>query len=205
MKRLDFRLLIGVGLVLLGALMLLERAGIVRGLVNVLWGVVFLLGAAYFMHRFAVDMHGSWWAAIPAFALAGLAAEDLVPAALGNWHGLLFLGTLGAGFFAVYVSGRQRWWAIIPGGVLITLGVIAVLADRFGAPETGAFLFVGLGVTFLLVAILSRMRWAYIPATALLALGALLGTTYGSAFGLLWPAALILAGLIVILRFARHQ
>ncbi len=135
MKNLDFRILIGAALVLLGGLMLLQRIGFFPGLLDVFWGVVFLAGAAFFLYRFASDPSAEWWAAIPGFALTGLAAEILVPPSLGNWHGLLFLGALGLGFFAVYASGRQRWWAIIPGGVLITLGIIAILTQKLGGQE----------------------------------------------------------------------
>jgi hypothetical protein len=205
MKHVDSRVLVGAALILLGALMLLERIGFFRGAIDVFWGAVFLAGAAYFIYRFASDPAGEWWAAIPGFALAGLAAESLLPPVLGDWHGLFFLGALGLGFFGVYFSGRERWWAIIPGGVLITLAFISVLTDKLGIEQTGGFLFVGLGVTFLLVAVLASMQWAYIPGVLLLALGALLGTAFAGAFDYLGPAALILAGLVLVLQFARKK
>ena len=204
MRRLDYRILIGAGLIVLGGLMLLERLGLFRGALDVFWGGVLLLGGAYFLYRFASNPQGEWWAAIPGTALAGLAAESLWPRALGNWGGLFFLGGLGLGFFAVYLSDRQRWWAIIPGGVLVTLGIIAALTDQFGIEETGGVLFVGLGVTFLLLALLASKQWAYIPGVILLALGALLGTAYAGALDFLWPAALIVCGLLLIWRFARR-
>ena len=205
MKNLDFRILIGAALVVLGGLMLLQRLGFFPGLLEVFWGVVFLAGAAFFLYRFASDPSVEWWAAIPGFALAGLAAEILVPPALGNWHGLLFLGALGLGFFAVYASGRQRWWAIIPGGVLVTLGIIAVLTQKLGAQDTGSFLFVGIGITFLLVAVLAGMRWAYIPGVALIVLAALVGAASAATFNYVWPVILILAGLLLIWQFMRKS
>jgi hypothetical protein len=204
-KNLDFRILIGTALILLGGLMLLQRIGFFPGLLDVFWGVVFLAGAAFFLYRFASDPSAEWWAAIPGFALTGLAAEILVPPSLGNWHGLLFLGALGLGFFAVYASGRQRWWAIIPGGVLITLGIIAILTQKLGGQESGPFLFVGLGITFLLVAILAGMRWAYIPGIVLIVLAALVGTASATAFNLVWPLTLIVAGLLLIWQFLRKS
>ena len=123
MKRVDFRILIGAGLIVMGALMLLERLGLFRGVVDLFWGAVFLIGGAYFLYRFASNPSIDWWAAIPGFALVGLASESLLPRMFGDWGGLFFLGALGLSFFAVYLSGRHRWWAIIPGGVLITLAV----------------------------------------------------------------------------------
>ncbi len=201
MKNLDFRILIGAALVVLGALMLLQRIGFFPGLLEVFWGVVFLAGGAFFIYRFAADPSGQWWAAIPGFALAGLAAEALLPRVLGDWHGLLFLGALGLGFFAVYFSGRQRWWAIIPGGVLITLGIVAVLGQKVGMQDGGPILFMGIGITFLVVAVLTGMRWAYIPGVVLLVLAALVGTAYANILNYVWPVVLILAGLLMIWQF----
>lgn len=205
MKRVDFRILIGAGLIVMGALMLLERLGLFRGAVDLFWGAVFLIGGAYFLYRFASNPSIDWWAAIPGFALVGLASESLLPRMFGDWGGLFFLGALGLSFFAVYLSGRHRWWAIIPGGVLITLAVITVLEEGLGVQETGGFLFVGLGLTFLLVAVAASMRWAYIPGVILLAFGAVLGTTYVGALDFLWPAALVVCGLLLIWRFARTR
>ena len=206
MKRFDFRILIVAGLILLGVLMLLERFGIFHGAADFFWGVVFLAGGAYFLYRFAINMRGEWWAAIPGFALIGIGADNILPGILGNWTGLFFLGFLGLGFFAVYFTERQeRWWALIPGGVLVTLGITSVLSDVYGAPETGGFFFLGLGFTFLLVAVLASMQWAYIPGIILLVMGALLGTSFAGALNYLWPAALILAGLLLIYRFVRRQ
>jgi hypothetical protein len=104
MQRIDYRILIGAALVVLGGLMLLERFGLFRGALDVFWGGVLLVGGAYFLYRFARDPRGEWWAVIPGTALAGLALESLWPRALGDWGGLFFLGALGLGFFAVYLT-----------------------------------------------------------------------------------------------------
>ncbi len=205
MKSLDTRILIGAGLILLGALMLLERIGLFRAVVEVFWGLLFLVAAGYFLYRFIGDPRGQWWAAIPGFALAGLGAEVLLPPVLGDWGGVFFLGALGIGFFAVYLSERSRWWAIIPGGVLVTLAFITFLSDRLGVAQTGGFLFIGLGVTFLLVAALASMQWAYIPGIILLVLGAAVGTLNAGAFSYVWPATLVLAGILLILQFVRKK
>ncbi len=204
MKRFDWRIAIGAALVLLGVLMLLERLGLIPGGEEVFGGAIFLAAAAYFLYRFASDSRADWWAAIPGFALAGLAAEALVPPFLGNWHGMFFLGALGLGFLAVYVGDRARWWALIPGGVLVTLGFVTLLAEISNVGDNGGVLFVGLGLTFLLVALLAGRTWAYVPGVVLLALGGLVGAAFPGTMGLLWPAVLVVAGLILIFRFARN-
>ena len=203
MNRINFRILIGGALILLGVLMLLERFGIFRAATDIFWSVVFLAGGVYFLYRFALDMHGEWWAVIPGLALIGVGASIVLP---GQWSGFSFLGFLGISFFAIYLADRQRWWAIIPGGVLITLGCVAALTDVYGARETGGIFFLGLGLTFLLVAVLASMQWAYIPGVILLLMGAALGyTSMTGALNYVWPAALILMGLLLIFQFARPK
>jgi hypothetical protein len=203
MNRINFRILIGGALILLGILMLLERFGIFRGATDIFWSVIFLAGGVYFLYRFALDMRGEWWALIPGFALIGVGASIVLP---GQWSGFSFLGFLGISFLAIYLSNHQRWWAIIPGGVLITLGIVAALTDMYGARETGGIFFLGLGLTFLLVAVLASMQWAYIPGVILLLMGAALGyTPMAGALNYVWPAALILMGLLLIFQFVRPK
>lgn len=203
MNRINFRILIGGALILLGVLMLLQRFNIFNSAVDIFWGVMFLAGGIYFLYRFTLDMRGEWWALIPGFALIGIGASSVLP---GRWSGLAFLGFLGISFLAVYLTDRQRWWAIIPAGVLITLGITSVLTNVYGARETGGFFFLGLGLTFLLVAVLASMQWAYIPGVILLLMGVALGysPTVG-ALNYVWPAALILIGLVLILQFTRPK
>ncbi len=205
MKPTSFRIWVGAGLVLLGMLMLFERFGLFRGITTYFWGLLFLAGGAYFLYRFANNMRGEWWAVIPGSALIGIGLQSFVPGVLGDWSGFLFLGALGLGFFAVYFSDRERWWAIIPGGVLITLGLTAALSDVFGVSETGGFFFLGLGLTFLLVAVLASLQWAWIPGVVMLVLGAVIGTPFVGSLNYVWPAALILGGLLLIFQFARRR
>jgi hypothetical protein len=205
MKHMDFRMIIGGGLILLGVLMLLERFGLLRGASDFFWGVVLLTGGGYFLYRFANNIRGEWWAVIPGSALAGLGADSLLSAILGNWGGFLFLGCLGVGFLAIYSTDRERWWALIPGGVLVTLAMVSVLDRVYGAGETGGFFFLGLGLTFLMLAILASLQWAYIPAVVLLIMGALLGTPFIGAMNYIWPTILIIGGMILIWQFMRRN
>ncbi|HUH96844.1 MAG TPA: hypothetical protein VLZ89_05765 [Anaerolineales bacterium] len=203
MSRTNLRFFIGGALILLGVLMLLQRLNIFSAALDIFWCLIFLAGGVYFLYRFALNNGDEWWALIPGCALLGAAASTVLPE---RWSGLAFLGLLGAGFFAVYLTGRQRWWAIIPGGVLVTLGFTAALTNMDGARQTGGFFFLGLGLTFLLVAVLASMPWAYIPGVILLLMGAALGyPPMAGALNYLWPAALILIGLLLILQFTRSK
>ncbi|MFH1524836.1 MAG: hypothetical protein ABIF04_07700, partial [Chloroflexota bacterium] len=115
------------------------------------------------------------------------------------WGGLAFLGSIGAGFWAIYLSDRSRWWAIIPGGVLVTLGFTSVMTDVFGLFDSGGVFFVGLGITFILVAILAKMKWAYIPAAVLLLLGFFVGTPFIGAMEFIWIGILLVAGAALVI------
>jgi hypothetical protein len=105
---------------------------------------------------------------------------------------------IGLAFWIVYFTNREYWWAVIPGGTLVTLGLVAGATSIWGGVELGGLFFVGLGLTFLLVAVLptpqGQMKWAYIPAVVLLAMGALIWLAATSLLQYLWPLALIAAG-----------
>lgn len=203
MKRFDYRILIGAALILGGVLMLLDRIGILKGATDYFWAGVLAIGAGIFLYIFFSD-RDKWWAAIPGFTLAGMAASSLLLDRLG-WGGLAFLGGVGLGFWAVYLSDRSRWWAIIPGGVLITLGATSALSEVYNVMDTGGVLFVGLGITFLLVAWLAQMKWAYIPAAVLLLLGFFLGTPFVGVFEYAWIGLLLVAGLALVFSAMRAK
>ena len=196
MKRFDYRILIGAALILGGILMLLDQTGILKGATDFFWAGVLAVGAAIFLFWFFSD-RSKWWAAIPGFTLAGLAASSLLLDRLG-WGGLALLGGIGLGFWAIYFTGRERWWAIIPGGVLLTLGVTSVMSDVYGVMDSGGVFFVGLGLTFVLVALLAKMKWAFIPAAVLLLLGFFLGTPFVGVLEYIWIGVLLIAGVILV-------
>jgi hypothetical protein len=65
-------------------------------------------------------------------------------------------------------------------------------------------LFLGLGLTFILVAILpggSSRSWALIPGIILLVFGAFLGISFAGLSAYLWPVVLIVLGGYFIARF----
>ncbi len=205
MKRFDFRVLLGGGLMLLGGLLFLEQFGLLQGAAGWFWAAVLTLIGAAFVRLFFQNMRSNWWAVIPAFALFGMAADTILPESLSGFGGMFFLGAIGLAFWTIYATDRSRWWAIIPGGVLVTLAGVSVL-DNFLPGDSnggGSVFFIGLGLTFLLVALLPNpsadTRWAYIPAAVLVLMGAFVGSaaTAGLA-NYVWPVALIAVGLGLI-------
>lgn len=203
MKRIDYRILVGAVLILGGILMLLDRTGLLKGATNFFWAGILAVGAAIFLFWFFTD-RSKWWAAIPGFTLGGMAASTLLLDRLG-WGGLAFLGGIGLGFWAIYFTGPARWWAIIPGGVLLTLGVTSVMSEAYGVVDSGGVFFVGLGITFVLVALLAKMRWAFIPAAVLLLLGFFLGTPFVGAMEFIWIGLLLVAGAVMVVSAFRSH
>ncbi len=204
------RLLWGGLLVALGGFFLLQATGILGALSDLFWSLAFGAAGGVFLYVFLTARHERWWAAIPGFTLLGLAAtifySRFAPPILSGMTGAIFLGSIGAGFLAVFVTNPRQWWAIIPGGALFSVAAVAaidVLPFRF--LNSGSVLFVGLGLTFGVLGLLStylnqNLRWAYIPAAILLVLGLVIVTPFVGALAWLWPLALIGAGVYLILR-----
>ena len=212
MKRTDSSTVLALSLVGAGVLFLLQNLGLLGAAQNIFWTVLFAASGAAFLVVFARDL-SRWWAIIPSLTLLSLAAlvglGNLAPAFAKDWGGPLFLGGIGLSFWLVYLSGRERWWAIVPGGTLLTLALVAALSETSPGIETGAIFFLGLALTFGLVYVLptpqGHMRWAIYPAGALLATALLVIAAMGQVINILWPAALILAGLYLAYRSLRLQ
>jgi hypothetical protein len=203
-QRYDPRLILGVLLVLGGILSLLDATGVITNSGGIFGGLIFGAGGLIFLYML-INNRENWWAAFPAFTLLGLAASSILPDSLEAYNGLVFFTGISLGFWWVYFTAtNEHWWAIIPAGVLLTLGIVSTVDNVSGGADTGGLFFLGLGLTFILVAVLpggSSRSWALIPGTILLVFGALLGTPYRGVTEYLWPAALIILGGYFVLRF----
>jgi hypothetical protein len=197
MKRFDPRIVLGAALLLGGGLLLAQTLGCLKNASDVFWGSVFLIGGVAFL---TLLFGGHWWAAFPGFTLAALGVLILFSKQLGDFGGALFLGGIAVSFWLVYVMDRSRWWALIPAGVLTTLAFVSIAPERIGAFGTGGVFFLGLALTFVLVALLANMRWAYYPAVVLGVLGVLATATLMDWANYIWAAALILGGGFLVFR-----
>lgn len=206
MKRFNFRVLLGGGLMLLGGLLFLEQFGPLKGAAGWFWAAMLAVIGGFFVSFFLQAPAKNWWAVIPAFALFGMAADSILPESLSDLGGMFFLGAIGLAFLLVYITDISRWWALIPGGVLVTLATVSVLDNVLPGEGSGEVFFIGLGLTFLLVALLPNRgddtRWAYVPAAALVLFGAFVGSNMVEGLAeYIWPAALIAVGLGLIVGF----
>jgi hypothetical protein len=207
----DYRLLWGLVLIGAGIFFLFQNLGffdflglIPATLWALFWMGLFGVAGMAFLTGLLLNTK-NWWMAIPGFALLGLSGTIAASEFLTfiPFVGSIFLSSIGIGFLVVYILNQDMWWALIPGGVLSTLAVVAAL-DTFGRFETGAVFFLGLGATFALVALAptpkGRMYWAWIPASVMLALSLVIMTSMESLLGLLWPLILVGIGVILLLR-----
>jgi hypothetical protein len=203
MKRIDPSIVGGLILILAGGLFLMQKMGILDNVGDIFWGAVFLAVGALFLFTFFT---GSWWAVIPGCVLAGIGALILLPDSLEAYGGALFLGSISLAFWLVFATApRERWWALIPAGVLTTLAVVTFLPDLIGGTATGSIFFFGMALTFLLVALLAGMRWAYYPAVALAVIGVLTTLALGGIANYVWAILLIGAGGYLIFRSFRSS
>jgi len=214
-RQADPTLIWGLVLVAASLLMLLARWDALPT-AALIWTAVFGVVGAGFAYA-AVSDRRRWWAAIPAGALLGLALvvawEELVGGG-GNIGGALFLGMVAVGFWAVYARDRRLWWAVIPGGVVTTLALVALLSPTTTSPAggagVGALFFLGLALTFVLVALLpgGPRPWGYVLAVVFAAIGlisALQAVADLPVGDYVAPAALAAIGLLVIWRTMPHH
>jgi hypothetical protein len=211
MGKLTSRMIWGAILITAGILFLLESLGFL--IIGSVWPVVFGIAGVLFLLSFIRDTH-QWWAVIPGLTLLSLAIVVLLntvaPKLADLINGGVFLGFLGLSFIIILISTRgQQWWAIIPGGTLLTLASLAVLSPYITGDLSGAILFLGFACTFAIIYLIPsqrhRMRWALYPSIILVIIGALL---LSSAFHLarfIVPAFFIVMGLYVILKNVRGK
>lgn len=165
-----------------GALFLLQNMGLMAGVASLVWAVLFLGGGVLFLLGFAQD-RSQWWPLIPGSGLVGIGLAILLGGTFSNLalqggalSGVALFASLAAGFAGVYlVDRRANWWAVIPGGAMVTLAALVLLTSVIPGEWAGAVFFLGLGAIFAglyFVEIDGRRNnwWALIPAGALLSL-----------------------------------
>ncbi len=199
MKRFDPRIIFGSLLLIGGGLALLQAMGYLEDVSDIFLGSIFAGVGLLFL---SLLFSGHWWSVFPGFTLIAIGAQFFLPDSMDDFDGLIFLGAIALAFWIVYASAPQeRWWALIPAGVLTTLAGMTVAAERFGDFETAGFFFIGLSLTFLLVALLAGMRWAYWPAAVLGIMGVLGLASLFEIANYIWAIALMAAGGFLLFRY----
>ena len=206
MKRLNQPVGWGLFLLLAGIFVLLWNLGVMDPWGDLVWGALYALAGLGFLIWFAFGV-GHWWRAIPAFTLLSIGAVIILGwrgINLGEWRAPIVLFGMALGFWAIVIVRKEHWWALVPAGVLTTVGVLFGLWSRLTDAGRPPVLYIGIGLVFLLLYAIrydeADARWASVPAGALLLLGA---ATLAAALelpGMLaqwWPIALVVLGLVL--------
>ena len=214
MKRSRTKILVpivgGILLIAAGVVFLLNNLEIIDLDWEILMGPLFAIGGLVFILVFIFNPK-EWWALIPGFVLMGIGLiifmGQIMATAVDRWSGVIFLGFLGLAFLIIYITHRNQWWAIIPGGVLLTLSGVTLFPE--GSALTGVIFFLGLALTFGLLYLLpkpeGRLRWALYPAGILLVIGILILLGATNVMDFVLPLVLLIVGGFFIVRALRKK
>jgi hypothetical protein len=207
MKTFNWRIPIGLALVVLGILAFLQSFNVIS-FNGSPWAaamaVLFAFIGGVFLYALITD-HSNWWAVIPGLTLIGLAALiglALFPGFSGTFGAFIFMGSIAASFWVIYIMKRDFWWAIIPAGTLTSVALLILLSDNgtLGA----SVLFLGMAATFGVLGLIQvngrRMAWPWIPAAALAVLGGVVAASEGGVPAIVWAILVILVGLFLVAR-----
>jgi hypothetical protein len=155
-----------------------------------------------------------WWALIPAFVLAAVGGIPLLAInTRGEVIAAYVMFAIALPFLAVYLISPKNWWAVIPAGVMASIGLGILLLgliqpDVFGAALLNGVMFLGWAATFGFLWLRRsehQTDWAKYPTLGLLGAG-VFTVLASSGWDIFWPAALIVAGgLLLILSFRRRR
>jgi hypothetical protein len=204
--------------IFLGMFFLLAGVG---GLAATRFGDEVVAPAIMFLFAVCFSVIAAWsrknqWAIIPAglFATIGLMVtlEILIPKS--EVTGPVFMFLLAATFLFFAILSKKNWWAIIPGGIFASIGLVAaldILVPHEAHPSlpgtlTWGFytwvLFLGLAATFGILWLLRKTlptSWAIYPAVGFLAM-AVLFIIEGARFAEYWlTTTLLVFGVTLLL------
>ena len=212
MKKIQPRFVFGILLIGAGILFLLQSLGFLEGAGSIFWALAFAVAGGVFLYVYLTD-RTHWWAVIPGLTLLGIGEIIAVSHFFPQYEDILgapvFMCFISLSFWIIYLTNQEHWWAVIPGGVLLSIGIFIALESIFPDVEMVGVFFLGLGLTFVVLAYLPAqkgdMRWALIPAGVLLLMGVIfLGSAF-AALEIIIPAVMVLAGLYLIYRIARPK
>ncbi len=168
-------------LILGGVFLLAQNFGLLGELSVPVWSVLFAGLGILFLLNFVTDM-AQWWSLIPGCILLGLGAVTLGAEldVQGELLGSLMLFSIGLPFLLIYLVQTARgqkdfWWALIPGGILIFMGLVVLAAARVPGEVIGTVMMWGIALPFVWVYLTDRPKnwWALIPGGVMLVIGAM--------------------------------
>jgi len=201
----------GIFLIIVGVLALLQTLGLLLALATIVWTLLFAVAGLGFLYVFLAERE-RWWAVIPGLVLLSIATvialETWLPRIGDVVSGPLVVLAIALSFWIVYAMDRKNWWAIIPGGVMLSVAAL-IFVDELTDIDSAFILFFGMAATFLLVSFVEvegrPLRWALIPAGVLALIGLFLAGQAASALAFVIPGILVLIGLYLVIRSLRAE
>jgi hypothetical protein len=205
-KMLGSRIFWGIAVIIGGVMALLDNLNVID-FGEVFWAVIAFLGAIFFLSIY-LQKRTHWWALVPGISLIGIGLTILVnwqvPEFGEVWGGAILLGGIGLSFFFLYLVDHENWWAIIPAGIMVSIGIAAGIEQTYGDRFGLGLFFLGMGLTFALLPLLptppGKMGWAWATALILAALGAIFMFTTGEKLSYLGPLVLIVIGIALVIK-----
>lgn len=200
----DYRNILGLVLILAGVLLGLQELNVFTGSTrDAVFTAAFGLSAVLMLSIFFSDRR-RWWGAIAGLTLLGIAITsllDMISPNLGDQvGGPIFMALMALGFILVYILDRRMWWAIIPGGVLLSIALVAFF-EEVKTPlafEPAGVLFLGMGITFLLLSLVrdngKRLGWGVYPGIPLFIFGLVIAFGGETTWSIVGPLMLIAGG-----------
>lgn len=206
MEKLNDRAMWGTALILFGIAFLLRSVLGDLGYKTVLGGLSCLVGVA-FLARYRTGPE-QWWSIIPGLTMIGLGGSILLSLLSGTiadaLAGTVLIAAIGVSFLVIFFQSRSHWWALIPGGIMMTVATVALVEGLDLGIDGGSLMMFGMAATFGLVSLVEvdgkKLRWALIPAGILLALGVFVLSENLGVMGILWPLLIIAAGIAFVIR-----
>lgn len=169
-----------------------------RGSTGLFLGSIIFIGIAIpFLVAFLTNVRSNWWALIPTFALSVLAfIVNFSNSIRGEWIGALVLFSIGLPFLLVFFVNRTQRWALIPGLILVGLGVITLISMTSNLVAV-LVPFVIAAPFFYVYFSQPKHWWAFIPAGIMTSIGvqSLLGQPFmGSLATSSIPAGVLFLG-----------
>jgi hypothetical protein len=213
MNKFNWRAMLGIMMLVAGGLALLSSLNLIQ-LEGSVWTIIiaaaFAVGGTAFLYVLVSDK-SNWWAAIPGCTLVGLGlliGLEMIPGMPGTLPVFLFLGSIGLSFFIIYMLNRSFWWAVIPGGAMVSVALLVGLGDWLDEAAVGIF-FLGLAGTFALLTLPSitgsKMSWPWIPAGILGIMGIAFIGFSSTVPEYIFPALMIIAGAFLVIWTARKR
>jgi hypothetical protein len=166
-----------------------------------------------FLVVFLTNRKEHWWALIPGGIMLVLSAIPLLT--LGNipedLMGAVIMFLFALPFLVVYLWTRANWWALIPCGVFLSIGVMVLLVHAGWQNNPGVItgvLLLGMALTFFALWLQRGAvptEWAKYPAGVLLVLGAISAGLGMNALQIVWPIAIIALGSVLLYAALRRR